>query len=173
MTKLEQKQVNTYNLAWESHKADCRKSIRRIEPLELLYPNILQWLGWNSAEVITSARINRIHIQGENISENKILRKSNQKWKLLVVFHVLLLKFLRTAQTYEKKRDWQCSENEQLTGLQEMSHNERYSKMYLFLPLTKLSQVQFQMTNWVFWPATGTCMHHTCKSVTLTSWNQF
>ena len=45
---------STYNLAWESHNADCRKSIRRMDPFELLYANILQWVGWNSADVITS-----------------------------------------------------------------------------------------------------------------------
>jgi len=43
-------------LAWESHNADCRKSTRRIEPFELLYANVLQCVGWNSADVITSAR---------------------------------------------------------------------------------------------------------------------
>lgn len=44
----------TYNLEWESHNADCRKSIKRMDPFELLYANILQWVGWNSADVITS-----------------------------------------------------------------------------------------------------------------------
>jgi len=47
----------TYSLAWESHNADCRKSTRRIEPFELLYANVLQCVGWNSADVITSAII--------------------------------------------------------------------------------------------------------------------
>lgn len=50
---------STYNLAWESHNADCRKSMSRIDPFELLYANILQWVGWNSADVITSARTNK------------------------------------------------------------------------------------------------------------------
>lgn len=43
-----------YNLEWLSHSADWRKSIRRIDPFELLYTSILHWIGWNSAEVITS-----------------------------------------------------------------------------------------------------------------------
>lgn len=45
----------TYSLECESHNADCRKSIRRIDPFELLYASMLQWVGWNSADVITSA----------------------------------------------------------------------------------------------------------------------
>lgn len=60
MAIIEQDRLNAYNLACESHKADCRKSMRRIEPFELLYANMLQWVGWNSADVITSARVNRI-----------------------------------------------------------------------------------------------------------------
>jgi hypothetical protein len=55
---LTKKTLSTYNLLWESHRADCRMSTKRIEPLELLYARILQWVGWNSAEVITSAYIN-------------------------------------------------------------------------------------------------------------------
>ena len=47
----------TYSLAWESHNADCRKSTRWIEPFELLYANILQCVGWNSDDIITSVII--------------------------------------------------------------------------------------------------------------------
>lgn len=36
--------------------------MRRIDPLELLYANVLQWVGWNSADVITSERKTE-HIQ--------------------------------------------------------------------------------------------------------------
>jgi hypothetical protein len=44
----------TNSLAWLSHSADCRRSISRIVPFELLYASVLQWVGWNSAHVITS-----------------------------------------------------------------------------------------------------------------------
>lgn len=50
--------VITYNLLWLSHKADCLKSRSLIDPFELLYANILQCEGWNSAEVITSVQTN-------------------------------------------------------------------------------------------------------------------
>lgn len=46
----------TYNWEWWSHKADCLISISRIDPFELLYASVLQFIGWNSADVITSAQ---------------------------------------------------------------------------------------------------------------------
>lgn len=34
--------LKTYNLECESHKVDCRRSIKRIEPFKLLYDKVLQ-----------------------------------------------------------------------------------------------------------------------------------
>lgn len=36
--------------------------MRRIDPFELLYANMLQWVGWNSADVITSAMKNKYQL---------------------------------------------------------------------------------------------------------------
>ena len=62
--------LKTYNLECESHKADCRRSIKRIEPFKLLYDKVLQWVGWNTADVITSATMNNV----------KHRSSSNQIW---------------------------------------------------------------------------------------------
>ena len=40
--------------AWESHRAASRISANLMVPLELEYMNRLQWMGWNSAAVMTS-----------------------------------------------------------------------------------------------------------------------
>ena len=45
----------SYNFTCRSHRADCRISTRRIVPLEVLYASVLHWMGWNSADVMTSA----------------------------------------------------------------------------------------------------------------------
>lgn len=47
-------EVAPYSLECLSQSADCRMSMRRMEPLLLLYASMLQCVGWNSAEVITS-----------------------------------------------------------------------------------------------------------------------
>lgn len=48
-------EVAPYSLECLSQSAAWRMSMRGMEPLLLLYASMLQCVGWNSAEVITSA----------------------------------------------------------------------------------------------------------------------
>lgn len=48
------KDANNLHLECLSQRADALMSHKRIVPLLLLYTNVLQLFGWNSAAVITS-----------------------------------------------------------------------------------------------------------------------
>jgi len=46
--------------------------MRRIDPFELLYANMLQWCGWNSADVITSGEKQmKCYVEAKNKNDNE------------------------------------------------------------------------------------------------------
>lgn len=79
----------THILALWSHSADCRKSTSRMKPLELLYASVLQWSGWNSADVITS--------EGKKTSFTKIFVNEYNYRKIWKVAFIIVIGEIRVT----------------------------------------------------------------------------